>query len=403
MFIPNPLKVRVVLHPPSVITKDSGSDIQLIKELAKILQTELELSHSDNPLGFGYLQPNGTITGAFGAVYYQKVDLAIGTLLLNQDRYRLLDTSFTYHNERWYWCVPRATKMPSWKQVFVAMKLETWCLICSTYVTITVLLWCFSLTKSAEATYPSISNCFLINFCMFLGTCPNLWPRSKSMKILVLFWLIVCFILDIIYTTKFISLMQLGVQKQQIKTREELLESNLEIWLKPSTVKFFKDSSSMIPFFQKYNDCRSEMNCLRHIIHSKNRATFTTESFVLYIKNQFIGANDLPLFYCFNSGTDMSHFIIGMRKGSGLKEHIDKILHQFVEGGFIQLWRRQTFKSYKVVNGEDSRTKLGFDFFKAPLYCWTVGIVFSFSVFILEHVTKRYKIHTENLHTLNFM
>ncbi|KAJ3663259.1 hypothetical protein Zmor_007562 [Zophobas morio] len=125
IFIPNPLKVRMVVRPPYVINKNSGSDIVMTKEIAKILHTELVLSHSDIPLDFGYRQPNGTITGAFGAVYYHKADLAIGGFLINQDRYRLLDISCSYYTDRRYWCVSRATKIPSWKQVFITMNLET--------------------------------------------------------------------------------------------------------------------------------------------------------------------------------------------------------------------------------------------------------------------------------------
>ncbi|KAJ3663260.1 hypothetical protein Zmor_007563 [Zophobas morio] len=168
ILIPKPLKVRMVIRPPYVINKNSGSDIEMVKEIAKILKTELVLSHSDKPLDFGYLQPNGTPTGAFGAAYYHKADLVIGAFLVNQDRYRLLDISCSYYSEQRHWCVPRATKIPSWKQVFVTMKLETWCLIFGIYIIITTLLWGLDVVKNVETAYRKLCNCFFISLRIFL-------------------------------------------------------------------------------------------------------------------------------------------------------------------------------------------------------------------------------------------
>ncbi|KAJ3663258.1 hypothetical protein Zmor_007561 [Zophobas morio] len=397
-LIPNPLNVRIVVNPPSIISINSGSDIQIVKEIAKIFQTELLLSENDKPLDFGYVQPNGTITGAFGAVYYQEVDLAAGALLLNADRFKLVDVSYHYHNERWYWCVPRASKIPSWKQVFVTMKLQTWFMIFGTYIIISVLLWCFSLITKVEIVYKNLWNCFFIKFCILLGTSVNLWPRNRSTKLLTLFWVIVCFILHTMYSTKFISLMHLGVEEKQIKTKEEILGSNLEIWLKSSTVNFFGDSPSLIPFFKKEHQCcHALMDCVNQIVYSKNSAAFVAESFTSYVKNQFIGANKLPLFYCFDSGVDVSLLILLMRKGFVLTEYIDKILRQFLETGFIQLWRKRTFMSQKVQIEENPDSKITFEFFKAPLFCWIFGIILALGVFVLEKVTIKCEPFVKNV------
>ncbi|KAJ3663256.1 hypothetical protein Zmor_007559 [Zophobas morio] len=389
ILIPNPLKVEVVLNPPTVIDKNSGSDIQVVKEIARILQTELIVSHSDKPFDFGYIHPNGTITGMFGAVYYQKTDLAIGWLL-NLIRYQLLDVSYTYRIERFDWCVPQARKVPSWKQVFITMKIETWLLIFGTLVITTVLLWCFSLTQNTETVYKNICNCFFINFCVLLAACAGVWPKSKSMKILVLFWVIICLILDTMYSSKFISLVHLGITEKQIKTKEELLESNLEIWVKPSTKKFFGDSPSLVPFLQKdYKCCNSEINCVNEVAFSKNAAAFSYESFTSYTKNLFIGPNNLPLIYCFNSGIDVSLGFIGMKKGFVLKEYIDKFLQRFVESGLTELWLKQTYKPYKPRSGANSNHKKNIDFFIAPLFCWVVGLILASLVLVVEIFTNK--------------
>ncbi|KAJ3663257.1 hypothetical protein Zmor_007560 [Zophobas morio] len=392
LLIPNPLRVQVVFYKPYVISKKSGRDIRIVTELAKILQTELLVTHSDQPFDFGYLLPNGTITGMFGSVYYQKADLAIGSFILNLDRYRFIDTSYSYYNEHFYWCVPRATKLSPWKEVFAAMNLETWCLILGIYIIVAVLLWCFSLLKKSETFYKNISNCFFVNFCILLGVCAGVWPKSRSMKALVLFWAFVCLVLDAMYATKFISLMNVGTNEEQINTKEKLLDSDLEIWLQTSTQRIFGDSPSLIPFFKKhYKYCSSEKECVDEVVYSKTSGAFVVESFILYIQNQYMGSNNLPLFYCFSSGIDVSLIVIGMKKEFVLKEYIDKVLQQFVEGGFIELWRRQTFVMYTAQNGDNLKKTVNFDFVKAPLFCWSVGIIFAFCVFFLENVTIRFK------------
>ena len=96
---------------------------------------------------------------------------------------------------------------------------------------------------------------------------------------------------------------------------------------------------------------------------------------------------------CFNNDADVSPVTIGMRKGFVLKEYVDKILHRFIEGGFIQLWQRQTFRLYKMQHSRNAYAKINFDFFKAPLFCWSVGVILALGVFVLENVTSKYKMH----------
>ena len=396
IFIPNPLKVRIVLNPPSVINTDRGRDVQIIKEIAKILQTELVFSHSDKPLDFGRLLPNGT--GALAAAYHHETDLIIGGFMLNKDRYTLLDTSYSYYSERWYWCVPRAAKVSSWKHVFITMKLETWSLIFATYITITTLLWSLNLMNHAETLYGNLYNWFFINFRIFLGVCIGVWPRSGYIRLLTLFWVLVSFVLDTMYSTKFITLMGLGVKNEQIKTTEELLDSNLEIWLKKSALFFFNDSPSLVPFLKgDYKICKSETNCLSQVVSTQCSASFASESSVLYVQNQFIGANNLPLFYCFNNDADVSLVVIGMHKGFALKGYINRILRQFMEGGFIQLWQRQPLKLYKTKHRKNSPTKINLDFFKAPLCCWIVGIILATIIFVVENVANKYKMFVNRI------
>ncbi|KAH0809587.1 hypothetical protein GEV33_013204 [Tenebrio molitor] len=332
MLIPRPLKVEVVIFPPYVISHDSGSDIRIVKELAAAMGTQASVNHSDIPFNFGIVLPNKTVSGMFGAAYYERVDMAIGGFILQPDKYALLDASYPYHNEFYYWCVPRAHKLPSWKQVFDTMNLETWILILLAYIVFTVVLWSLSSIRRQESFYNVITNCFFNIFAIFIGANVGVKPKSTFVRFFVLFWTMVCLILHIIYETKFISLMERGLEEKQIKTMEELLDSDLEIQMKSSSVILFGESPTLRRFVEQgYHQCKTVVSCIEKVAYSRNASVFASASFISYIKNLFIGEDNLPLFYCFDSGVDISPIFIGMRKGFPLKDYVDTILKRLVE------------------------------------------------------------------------
>jgi hypothetical protein len=391
MLIPRPLKVEVVIFPPYVISHDSGSDIRIVKELAAAMGTQASVNHSDIPFNFGIVLPDKTVSGMFGAAYYERVDMAIGGFILQPDKYALLDASYPYHNEFYYWCVPRAHKLPSWKQVFDTMNLETWILILLAYIVFTVVLWSLSSIRRQESFYNVITNCFFNIFAIFIGANVGVKPKSTFVRFFVLFWTMVCLILHIIYETKFISLMERGLEEKQIKTMEELLDSDLEIQMKSSSVILFGESPTLRRFVEQgYHQCKTVVSCIEKVAYSRNASVFASASFISYIKNLFIGEDNLPLFYCFDSGVDISPIFIGMRKGFPLKDYVDTILKRLVEGGFINFWRRQTFKSRKTKVCEHKRKMMTFAFFKAPLFCWIIGMSVAVCVFGLEIAMKKY-------------
>jgi hypothetical protein len=185
MLIPRPLKVEVVIFPPYVISHDSGSDIRIVKELAAAMGTQASVNHSDIPFNFGIVLPDKTVSGMFGAAYYERVDMAIGGFILQPDKYALLDASYPYHNEFYYWCVPRAHKLPSWKQVFDTMNLETWILILLAYIVFTMVLWSLSSIRRQESFYNVITNCFFNIFAIFIGANVGVKPKSTFVRFFV--------------------------------------------------------------------------------------------------------------------------------------------------------------------------------------------------------------------------
>ncbi|KAJ3641584.1 hypothetical protein Zmor_028086 [Zophobas morio] len=384
VLVPHPLKVEVVVFPPYVITNDAGGDIAIVKELAQIMKTDLFVNHSETPFDFGVVLENGTVSGMFGAAYYHKSDMSIGGFILDPDRYTLLDASYTYHNEFYYWCVPRARKLPSWKQVFETMTLDTWLLIFVAYITIATLAWCSSSVKKEENVYKLMSNCLFYNLEIFLGASASIWPKSQIVRCLMSFWVVICLILKIIYSTKFISLMERRLEETQISTMDELLQSDLEIWMKPSTVSLFGESPTLQNFIQKgYNKCSTALECTNRVVRFRNASVLVSESFIKYTQNLFLGRNNLPRVYCFDSGVNISPIFIGMRKGFPLKSYVDAILKRFVEAGLVQFWRKQTFQKHQKGN-HVFRKRVNLEFAKAPLFCWLVGIAASVGVFVIE-------------------
>lgn len=383
VFTPKPLKTQIVIFPPYVLSPNTGSDISIIAELSKILKCEYLTSRSRIPYDFGTSFPNKTVTGMVAEVYHQRVDLAIGGFILQPDRFELLDSSYPYFNEVYFWCVPKSRKTTSWREIFTTLRPETWFLIFLTLLTLTTILWLFSLVKNEKIQKFQIW--VFINFAILVGSSGKISPRGTSIRFFFLFWTMICLILNIIYQTEFISLMQKGIEEHQIATMEELLVSNLEIQMKHSTHTLFGDSKPLQKFIKKgYTKCKIPADCIRKVAFERNSAFFASSSFVDFFKNRLFDSSDSQMIYCFDGGISFSPIFLAMRQDFILRDFINEILRRFQEGGLIDFWRKQTFLKRKWITEGESFKKMNFRFFQAPLFCWIIGICVSGFVFVTE-------------------
>jgi hypothetical protein len=392
VLIPNPLKVEIVIHPPYITSKSEGLDIQIVKEFARIFNTELLISHSAKPYDYGMIFFNGTATGMSGEVFHKRVDMGVGSFILQPERFEYLDSSYPYYNEMYYWCVPRARRIISWRQVFATLQWQTWLLILFIFVAYTMILYLLSLMEVKESFYKKFSNSVFNNFAIFIGASGHVLPRSQSVRVYTLFWIVICLILNIVYQTQFISLMERGLEERQIQNMDELLESDLEIQMKSSSPALFGESHTLQKFIAKgYSKCEQLMDCMNKVAYSRNASLFSSASYVDYIKNRFYDDDNFVMFFCFDGGINLSPMYVAMRRGFGLKNFVDEIVIRIVEGGLIDLWRKRVYlkRTWKVGRKSDVKS-MDFAFFQAPLFCWAVGIGLSICVFIGEILKNNY-------------
>jgi hypothetical protein len=240
------IRVSAVHFPPSVIMTSKSSDAGEIKyrgvemEYLFLLSEAMNMTLTFRPPTQGEVLDQ--LTRAFSEVTMEDVsDMAIGFLLLNPVVVSYGDPSVPYMFTDVEWSVPcskPALRVEKLKSMFAT---SVWLLITLVFVLMSVMFWCMSRTPCRPIAtdpdaYMSLLDCLQMAWAILLSLSVPKLPQRNLLRTLFVSYVWYSFAINTVFQSYLISYLAQPGYGRQIRTLQQLNDSNLIIYI-PSLVK----------------------------------------------------------------------------------------------------------------------------------------------------------------------
>lgn len=177
------------LHKDISQTEDwGGIDGFILGNLARFLNFTLRISDSADGQEYGWKMSNGTYTGTIGDVIAQRADISFNGRFLKD--YGSDEIEFTYpiNNDEFCVLVPKASKIPTWMNIFQGLSMTVWELCLLTVLLGGIIWWLMTILKRDDGKPPSYNkNCcwFTTETFLMISSQPIALPKLGPERIFV--------------------------------------------------------------------------------------------------------------------------------------------------------------------------------------------------------------------------
>jgi hypothetical protein len=360
-----------------------GTDGMILGTLAESLNFDVVvIGDMDN--NFGFLHPNGTISGVLGDVAERRAVFAANSRFLAN--YHLDQIEFTKPNSDDLLCiaVPKAAKVPRWASIFKSFSLTTWFLISLTFIACTIFwYWMGSFETVAKASW--------LMFLILVGSPVKMVPNFGQS-----FFLTACMVFNIIIIgviqgslfTNFSTTMFYA----DINTLQELDESELLISM--MHWNFIKADSDVIRRLQN-KTIRKSRDSLDVVAYQRNLSSCDSKLFTEFLMNmKYVDQDGLPLLHIVNECLSNFLLINIVPKGSAFLTVFDNVITRIVESGLTIKWNNDIVDSLtieKMINLNRNRTSvISFSIYdvQSAFYIILLGYISALLLFLCEVLYK---------------
>lgn len=391
-----PLRVATQMFPPFVIVPTKLKDhraLGLEQFITKLISDILkfELKFDDNvEIKFGIVTENYTATGLLAKIEENESDLAIGGLILTENRALLFDYIWIYFTflDGFRIFILREDFIELWKHVYLPFQPLVWVLLLLVYIT-----HCFIFLLSRKRLrgvflHDKISIVLYLWGYMLQNEVDRLMCGLKRHFSLVCWiWFIV--LMNNFYQTSLVSIITKPISKQPINDLKTLSASGYKPCV-PNTTQILLKSANVEIINEDHVDrpgCEGILESFTTILNKKKM--YTTSTVMKFISLQFNNSEDYLKLHMIEE--NLSHMTYGIifYKGFPWLETFQIQFLRIAEVGLIQkeisdhffnnkrgfLSKKPTRDVLNVINIHDLRV---------PFIILALGIIISGFVFVLE-------------------
>lgn len=321
--------------------EDPGIDREILDIIAERINFTIELDTSQGT--WGNRAPNGTWSGMMGALKRGQAEVGIGAIYPEIEIHEDFDSTMSYLQDSYVWIVPRAMRIPEWKNLVVILKPKMWLTTLVVFWICTV-VW-YLLVKSSFETglkNKDYALALMDSYCLQLCISTVGRPTGHSMQIYFMAFCLYSMVWCTVYQTKLITILTNPIYEHQITQTNELLESDLKFGGNGAFRYLFNNSIDAVEDHFHENYLELDINeVLEHVIWNRNVSVLTSKLYVQYLSATTTHYNDkqgAPMFYILHANVfsfpvemvsvkgfaflERFNFIITLLKSSGLVRHI---------------------------------------------------------------------------------
>jgi hypothetical protein len=346
-----PLRVRPNLVPPvyvdltgnytddegSIIYNYTGLEVQYMTLLAQMLNANIVYSPAVTE------DSVEARVQSFIDLREGLIDVAFGGMPLHPLGLEFADPTIPYFSDILKWYVPCGKPVPRMEKVATIFSSTLCIATVIVFLSSVVVFWMLSKRADAfglqeSATYKQISRGFYAMWAIALCMSVPQQPRSPFSRavFLVLVWYF--FIITTLFQSLFTSIIVDPGMTEQLKTLEELLQSDYTYVYNEYFDSFVRQSSPS--YYSEINlkkeECKYKLDCQTDFLSNDNIAT---TGFYIYTDYYVMAAlpsgSPSPKLCFLDDNIFLLHFSLYLSKGSPLTKSLNTAIFRAIENGFI--------------------------------------------------------------------
>lgn len=200
------------IHPNGSISMN-GSDVEILNGLAEILNANLEIELLTSVGSWGQVWENGSASGAFKSIVEGKADICANFYYLTELRSRFMQFTAAYYSLSLMMMIPRGARFTALQMLLRPFKLTVWIYFCvfilTTFATVAVIK-CKARSTQFLFFDRNINSPIVGMIVIMLGGSQNILPKRNFSRLLMMSFVIFCFVVRSSYEGSIFKFLQVG-------------------------------------------------------------------------------------------------------------------------------------------------------------------------------------------------
>ena len=206
-FYKCPLKVSTFESlAPSVLREDFangsyrlyGKDVEVMTALACYLNFTNDVFYITPYGGWGFIYPNGTVTGSIGRAYRRQAEYVLGNLYLQYNRSVLLEFSYTYFLDQLVLVIPPGKLLTSFQKLLRPFNFFVWIILCGTILLAFLIITLIQIKSERVKEFcfgKGVKNPYMNVIIAIFGGSQHSVPKRNFARSLLMMFLLFCLVI----------------------------------------------------------------------------------------------------------------------------------------------------------------------------------------------------------------
>lgn len=362
------IHVRTLDYPPYIVKPQrvgntsyyhirKGLEAQLMNLVASTCNVYMQYEIVKNDSVGDFAWPANQSTGLMGALKRGDADIAVASLSATWQRHLNLDSTSAYFQDSVGFCVPHSDETSQWEKLSGIMDSSIWFGVIITVAVFIVIIKFLSHQKinpEERPIYADGGNVAMKILAISIGNAVNLQPKSNQVRFFLMMWIIFSLQFDTAYQTYLMSALTNLEYSFQIRTVDDILDSDLEVLFRPDDMKYFVGSSTTRQsqeIVARWKVCNDLDECLRRTAYKKDSVIAASRLYIQYAKSSYISKTGLPLLFCIQEQIVSFPVVAYMRHGFPLQHKFDNIISSINSAGYLQRFEQDLFQEKNFTGG----------------------------------------------------
>lgn len=370
---------------------------------------------------FGSKLDNGTVTGMWGDIFYERADFCLNTHFVSLHIHKgLIEYSITLERQDSRLLVPKAGEEPVIYNLFNTLSTATWIALIMMFVPVIgsfILLQNFQKFLQRKSNIPyhlrkhySFKDAVVMIFQSFFGESLLEIPCLIHNKIFLTGWLVYSFLLTSSFSGKLISSLIFPKMEKDLDTLDDFFSKTNYTVIGPKPIlTLYKSALSAEQgiLIEKRYQIKEIPDLYQWFIKIENELNKEGPVFAFGLR-PYLAKFSINYFYNRENERSYFHFMKEpltpilsayiFRPGSPYIEKFNELLLRMYVSGFVEYWENKYLYEGRIrgyISGSDDERNqheknkvLAFEHFESILTIWSIGMIISILVFVTKVVQK---------------
>ncbi|CAO1431395.1 unnamed protein product [Diamesa tonsa] len=389
------LKIGAAESNPAIIKnpKDQsleGSDIELILQLAKMMNFHNEIHFFPSPSSWGSIYENGTVTGAIGQVVKGALDMTIGNYFMTTIRMQYMSNIRAYQFMPLVLIIPPGKPYTSFEKLFMPFQSTVWKLllfVSACGIGVICVFNFYSVNAQHFVFGRGVRYHYLNMLIIFVGGSQHHLPQGNFARYLLMTFILFCLVQRSLYQGSLYHFFQSEHRAAEVENIDQMLAKEFNFIMLPTYLSFLNQTKIYKRRIVVDELTKNDYYDNKIFDSSFKGAIASTLSFIL-VENQINYPN--KTFKVCKEKLMTIPVTLYLRKNHYLIDVVNENVDALITAGLINYWAQQNVGTKFIIpKGKDKTPKkLNFLHLIGCFQIWCIGCGLGSLTFVGELVWK---------------